>query len=122
MLRKPRKQVSTKAQKQGSTTERNIGEIRTHIGVNHYLHKSRPVEIMKIFIHLVPSCYRAIVLSLNRSYFWLACNERKFSEVTHTFETLCLLRVFCGYIQQFRFLPQRSQRDSQRPRSLYVFV
>jgi len=37
-------------------------------------------------------------------------------------ETLCLLRVFCGYIQRFRFLPQRAQRDSQRPRRLYVFV
>jgi len=37
-------------------------------------------------------------------------------------ETLCLLRVFCGYIQRIRILPQRSQRDSQRPRRLYVFV
>jgi len=37
-------------------------------------------------------------------------------------ETLCLLCVFCGYLQRFRFLPQRSQRDSQRPRRLYVLV
>jgi len=57
-------------------------EIRTHIVVNQYVHKSRPVEIMKIIIHLVPSCHRAIVLSLNRVCFWFACNERLFSEVT----------------------------------------
>jgi len=37
-------------------------------------------------------------------------------------ETLCLLRVLCGYIQRLRFSPQRSQRDSQRPRRLYMFV
>ena len=30
-------------------------------------------------------------------------------------ETLCFIRVLCGYIQRFRFLPQRSQRNSQRP-------
>ncbi len=40
---------------------------------------------MKISIHLAPSCYRAIVLSLKRAYFWFACNERDFSEVTHFF-------------------------------------
>ena len=66
-------------------------EIRTYIGVNHYVHKSRPVEIMKIFIHLVPSCYRAIVLSLNRAYFWLACNERDFSELTQKMKQRLIL-------------------------------
>ncbi len=72
MIRKPRKQESTKARKHERKIARQneIGEIRTHIGVNHYIYKSRPVEIMKIFIHLVPSCYRAIVLSLNRAYFF----------------------------------------------------
>gem|GEM_PF-819459 len=35
---------------------------------------------------LVPSYHRAIVLSLNRTYFWFACNERDFSEWTQ-----CLL-------------------------------
>jgi|GEM_PF-1628509 len=30
------------------------------------------------------SYYRTIVLSLNRAYFWFACNERDFSEVTHS--------------------------------------
>ncbi len=34
---------------------------------------------------LVPSFHRAIVLSLNRAYFWFACNERDFSEVTLKF-------------------------------------
>jgi len=29
---------------------------------------------------IAPSCHRAIVLSLNRVYFWFACNERDFSE------------------------------------------
>ena len=38
---------------------------------------------MKIPIHLMLSCFRAIVLSLNRVYFWFACNERDFLEVTH---------------------------------------
>ena len=32
---------------------------------------------------LVPSRNRAFVLSLNCAYFWFACNERDFSEVTY---------------------------------------
>jgi len=31
---------------------------------------------------IVPSHHRAIVLSLNRAYFWFACYERDFSEMT----------------------------------------
>jgi len=45
-----------------------MGEKRIPIGVNHYVHKSRPVEIMKIFIYLVPSCYRAISQSIVRIF------------------------------------------------------
>ena len=56
---------ATKARKhEGKKARQNeMGEIRTHIGVNHYVHKSRLMEITKIFIHLVPSYHRAIVLS-----------------------------------------------------------
>jgi len=43
-----------------------MGEIRTHIGVNHYIHKSGLMEIMKISIHLAPSCYLSIVCILVR--------------------------------------------------------
>jgi|GEM_PF-2525446 len=78
MLRKARWNESTMERGHDSklTRQNEIGEIRTHIGVNNYVHKSRPMEIMKISIHLAPSCFRAISL-------WFACNERDFSEITY---------------------------------------
>ncbi len=47
MIRKPRKHEGTKARRHEGTKARQneMGEIRTHIGVNHYVHQSRPVEI-----------------------------------------------------------------------------
>jgi len=55
---------------EGTIARQNeIGEIRTHIDVNHYVHKSEPVGIMKIFIHLLPSYHRAI----SQSCVFLVC-------------------------------------------------
>jgi|GEM_PF-2475527 len=43
--------------------QNEMEEIRTHIGVNQYIHESETMEIMKISIHLVPLCHHAIFQS-----------------------------------------------------------
>ncbi|HBI80957.1 MAG TPA: hypothetical protein DDY04_03180 [Bacteroidales bacterium] len=75
----------TKARRhEGKIARQNeMGEIRKHIGVNSYIYKSKPGEIMKIFIHLVPSCYLSIVC-----IFGSHAMKETFSEVTQIWKMI----------------------------------
>ncbi len=79
---KARRHDSKKARRHENKIARQneMGEIRTHIGVNHYVPKSSLVEIMKIFIHLVPSCYPSIVRifglhAMQETFRWRLINQ-----------------------------------------------